>query len=71
MAILFKMKISVIQYFYVQNLFSSLFPQFQECEAKICQLLVNCVIFYIFVTALSPKNNNFGARKNLKKQRYP
>ena len=58
--------------FNVQNLFSSLCPQFQECEAEVCQFLLNCVIFCIFVTALSPRNNNFGMqKKNLKNQRHP
>ena len=31
------------------------------------QILVNCVIFYIFVHALSPRNDNNGTLKNLKK----
>ena len=52
--------------FYVQNFFFSFFSQFLECEAKICKFLVNFVIFYIFVTALSPRNKNFGSEKILK-----
>ena len=43
----------------------SLCPQFQ---AKICQFLVNCVIFCIFVTTLSPRNNNYVTLKNILKK---
>ena len=50
-------------------MFCSFCPQFQEYEAKICQFLVNCVIFYIFVTALSPWNNNYGTRKKILKNK--
>ena len=33
---------------------------------------MNFALFYIFVTALFPRNNNYGTwKKNLKKQRYP
>ena len=37
--------------FYIIVSDKSLWPKFQECEAKICQILVNCVIFF---TVLSP-----------------
>ena len=50
---------------YVQNLFRSVCPQFQEYEAKICQFLVNGVILCIFVTTLSPRNKY--CLKNLNK----
>ena len=46
-----------------RNCFDLFWPKFQECEAKICKFLVNCVIFYNFVTALSPRNKNYGTRK--------
>ena len=58
-----KRKYRLFNIFYVQNLFWSLCPQFQECEAEICHFLLNRVIFCIFVTALSPRNNNYGTRK--------
>ena len=61
-AMFLKRKYRLFNIFYVQNLFWSLCPQFQEYEAKIFQFLVNCVIFYIFVTALSLRNNNYGTQ---------
>ena len=44
----------------------SLCPQFQKYVAKIFDFLVNHVIFLHFVTALSPRNNNYGPRFVLK-----
>ena len=64
-----KRKYQSFNSFYVRNLFFSFFSQFLECEAKICNFLVNFVFFYIFVTALSPRNNNFGTRKKILKNK--
>ena len=58
-AMFLKRKYPLFNIFYVQNLFWPFCPQFQEYEAIICQFLVNCVIF---VTALFPRNNNYGKR---------
>ena len=63
MAMLFKKKISVHQCFLCSEFVLFSWPQFQECEAKICQFLVNCVICCFFVTTLSPRNNNYGTGK--------
>ena len=49
--------------FYDFNLF---WYQFQEYVANTCQVLINHVTFLQFVTALSPRNNNFDTRKILK-----
>ena len=68
-AMLFLKKYPSFNSFYVQNLLLSPFSQFLECEAKICKFLVNFVIFYIFVTALSPRNNIFWYTKKILKNK--
>ena len=45
LAMPFKKKISNIQYFLCLEFVLISLSSFQKCEAKICQFLVNCVIF--------------------------
>ena len=71
MANFFKRKYPLFISFYVKNLFWSLFPLFQECEAKICHFLVNCAIFTFLSAPYFQELTIMVHEKNLKKQSYP